>query len=81
MTRSLYRNGGMIPPCGIPPDCVSMQEIHARNRPGLPIRQVDRINFLQKGGTSVHPFPERRDTAAIRESGLFPQSSKNINRH
>jgi len=66
---------------GDPPDYIPTQEIHSRNRPGLPIRHVARINFMQKAGTYVHTFPERHDKTTNWESGLFPKRLKNINRH
>jgi hypothetical protein len=35
---------------GDSPDGIPTQEIHSQNKPGLPIRRVGRINFMQKRG-------------------------------
>jgi hypothetical protein len=44
---------------GDPPDCILAKDIQAHIGPGLPIRQMTRINFMQKDGTFIHAISER----------------------
>ena len=44
---------------GDPMVSIPRQKIRAQIRPGLPIREVVRINFMQKGGTFIHAVPGR----------------------
>jgi hypothetical protein len=54
---------------GDPPNYIPAKEIHVQTVPGLPIRRVGRINFMQKGGTFIHAVPEGHFAGQYRESG------------